>query len=98
MRRHLIIGRLGPDDRVGVPSAADEVVTRLELVTGDCLLGHGIGRAIADGDAAPGAAAVGRAGPGSARFTIGQPGCRLVSLAGAWNSLSQAAGRPKTSP
>ena len=48
MRRHLIIGRLGPDDRAGVPSAAEEVVTRLELVIGDRSLGHGIGRAIAD--------------------------------------------------
>ncbi len=48
MRRHLIIGRLGPDDRTRVPRADDEVVTRLELVVGDRALGHGIGRALAD--------------------------------------------------
>jgi len=48
MRRHLIIGRLGPDDRTRVPRADDETVTRLELVSGERALGHGIGRAIAD--------------------------------------------------
>lgn len=48
MSRHLIIGRLGPDDQTPVQSAADEVVTRLELVTGERFLGHGIGRAISD--------------------------------------------------
>ena len=48
MRRHLIIGRLGPDDRSRVPRADDEVATRLELVVGDRALGHGIGRALGD--------------------------------------------------
>ena len=48
MRRHLIIGRLGPDDRTRVPRADDEIVTRLEMVVGDRALGHGIGRALGD--------------------------------------------------
>lgn len=48
MRRHLIIGRLGSDDRGRVPAATDEVVTRLDFITGDRSLGYGIGRAIAD--------------------------------------------------
>jgi len=48
MRRHLIIGRLGPGDRTRVPCAGDEVATRLELVVGDRALGHGIGRALSD--------------------------------------------------
>jgi hypothetical protein len=48
MKRHLIVGRLGPTDRTNVPAAADEIVTRLELVSGDLSLGHGIGRAVAD--------------------------------------------------
>lgn len=48
MRRHLIIGRLGPDDQTRVPRADDEVATRLELVVGDRALGHGIGRALGD--------------------------------------------------
>ena len=48
MRRHLIIGRLGPDDRTRVPAAVDEVTTRLELVAGERSLGNGIGRALGD--------------------------------------------------
>lgn len=48
MRRHLIIGRLGPGDRTRVPRADDETVTELELVSGERTLGLGIGRAIAD--------------------------------------------------
>lgn len=48
MKRHLIAGRLGPADRTPVPAAGDEVATRLDLVSGDRSLGHGIGRAVAD--------------------------------------------------
>src|SRR4051794_19076432 len=48
MRRHLIIGRLGPDDRARVPRSDDEVVTRLELAAGERSLAHGIGRALGD--------------------------------------------------
>lgn len=48
MNRHLIVGRLGPDDQIDIPSANDEQVTRLELVSGDRSLCHGIGRALAD--------------------------------------------------
>lgn len=48
MRRHLIIGRLGSEDRTRVPRADDEVVTRLDLVIGETTLGHGIGRALGD--------------------------------------------------
>lgn len=48
MRRHLIVGRLGSADRGSVPAAPDEVVTQLDLVSGDRGLGHGIGRALID--------------------------------------------------
>jgi hypothetical protein len=48
MRRHLIIGRFGPDDRAHVPAAVDEVTTRLDLVAGERSLGNGIGRALGD--------------------------------------------------
>lgn len=48
MRRHLIVGRYGPGDRASVPTTADEVSTRLNLVVGERSLDHGIGRALAD--------------------------------------------------
>jgi len=48
MNRHLIAGRLGSTDRTAIPAAADEVVSRLDLVAGDRSLGHGIGRAVVD--------------------------------------------------
>lgn len=47
MRRHAIIGRLGPGDRTRVPAAADEVVSVLPLLD-DEHLQHGIGNALAD--------------------------------------------------
>lgn len=47
MRRHVIIGRFGSDDRTRVPKARDEVASTLQLVVGD-RLDHGIGRAIKD--------------------------------------------------
>ena len=43
MKRHLIVGRLGPTDRTAVPAAPDEVVTRLDLVSGDRSLGTASG-------------------------------------------------------
>lgn len=48
MRRHVIIGRLGPGDRAPVATAADEVMTRLDLVASKRRLDHGIGRALDD--------------------------------------------------
>lgn len=48
MNRHVIIGRFGPGDRLSVPRAADEVMTRLDLLNGNDSLDHGIGRALAD--------------------------------------------------
>lgn len=47
MRRHLLIGRFGSADDVGVPAAADEIVSELDLLVGD-RLGHGIGYALSD--------------------------------------------------
>ncbi|MEQ1516444.1 MAG: Qat anti-phage system QueC-like protein QatC [Usitatibacteraceae bacterium] len=47
MRRHVIIGRFGPDDKTRVPTASDEVASTLHLVAGN-RLDHGIGRALAD--------------------------------------------------
>ena len=47
MRRHLLIGRFGPDDKTRVPKARDEVASVLQLVAGK-RLDHGIGRALND--------------------------------------------------
>ena len=46
MKRHLLAGHFGPSDQIGIPSAADEQVTRLELVIGEKFIGHGIGDAL----------------------------------------------------
>jgi hypothetical protein len=46
MKRHLIAGRLGPDDVIKIPAADDELVTRLDLVTSNTWLDHGIGDAL----------------------------------------------------
>lgn len=47
MRRHVIIGRFGPNDKTDVPWASDEVPSTLQLVKGK-RLDHGIGCALAD--------------------------------------------------
>lgn len=47
MRRHVIIGRFGPDDKTRVPKARDEVLSTLPLVAGK-RLDHGIGNALDD--------------------------------------------------
>ena len=47
MRRHVLIGRFGADDKTRVPKARDEVASTLQLVAGK-RLGHGIGRALDD--------------------------------------------------
>lgn len=47
MRRHVIIGRFGVDDKILVPRASDEVESTLQLVAGK-RLDHGIGHALAD--------------------------------------------------
>jgi hypothetical protein len=48
MRRHVIIGRYGPDDRSRLPLGDGEAGTRLDLVAGERSLDHGIGRALGD--------------------------------------------------
>jgi hypothetical protein len=48
MKRHLIIGRLGPGDRVAIPPGTDETATPVDLVASEKQLGHGIGTALAD--------------------------------------------------
>lgn len=48
MRRHVIIGRYGPDDQTTLPLGDGEAATRLDLVAGKRYLDHGIGRALAD--------------------------------------------------
>jgi hypothetical protein len=48
MRRHVIIGRYGPDDRSQFPLEEGEVETRLDLVVGERSLDHGIGHALND--------------------------------------------------
>lgn len=47
MRRHVIIGRFGADDKAIIPRASDEKASTLQLVAGK-RLDHGIGRALAD--------------------------------------------------
>ncbi|MBR0962540.1 hypothetical protein JQ554_00495 [Bradyrhizobium diazoefficiens] len=47
MRRHVIIGRFGPDDRTRVPKARDETASPLQLIRGEHL-DHGIGHALDD--------------------------------------------------
>ncbi len=47
MRRHVIIGRFGPDDKTRVPKARDEVASTLQMVTGKHL-NHGVGHALTD--------------------------------------------------
>ncbi|MBI5847230.1 MAG: hypothetical protein HZB31_04655 [Nitrospirae bacterium] len=46
MKRHLLVGRFGPDDQADIPYAADEQVTQLQLVAGETSLDHGIGGAL----------------------------------------------------
>jgi hypothetical protein len=47
MRRHVLIGRFGPDDKTRIPKARDEIASTLQLATGKNL-DHGIGKALAD--------------------------------------------------
>lgn len=47
MRRHVLIGRFGADDKTRVPKARDEVASPLQLFAGK-RLDHGIGRALDD--------------------------------------------------
>ncbi len=46
MKRQLLAGHFGPDDHISIPTAADEQLTRLELVAGEKMLDHGIGGAL----------------------------------------------------
>lgn len=46
MKRQLLAGRFGPDDRFDVPVGADEQRTYLQLVAGEKSLDHGIGGAL----------------------------------------------------
>lgn len=48
MRRHVIIGHLGPLDRASIDTFSGEIVTRLDLLKSQGQLGHGIGRVIKD--------------------------------------------------
>jgi len=48
MRRHVLVGRLGPGDRINIPTAGDEVLSKLDLVASEKRLDHGIGRALDD--------------------------------------------------
>ena len=48
MRRHVIIGRYGRNDRRRMPLGDGEISTRLDLVVGKQQLNYGIGRAIDD--------------------------------------------------
>lgn len=46
MKRQLLAGRFGPDDKLNVTASADEQRTYLQLVAGERTLDHGIGGAL----------------------------------------------------
>lgn len=46
MKRHVIIGRYGQNDRSRLPLGDGEAKTSLDLITGECTLDHGIGHAL----------------------------------------------------
>jgi hypothetical protein len=48
MKRHVIVGRFGPDDQIAIPTAVDEQLTPLQLVAGHTSLDYGIGAALTD--------------------------------------------------
>jgi hypothetical protein len=48
MRRHVLIGRFGSNDKVEVPTASAEVSTKLDFVVAKKRLEHGIGSALDD--------------------------------------------------
>jgi hypothetical protein len=48
MRRHVLAGRFGPDDRLPIPAAGDEVATSFDLVASNKGLDYGIGHALDD--------------------------------------------------
>lgn len=48
MRRHVLIGRMGPDDNLAIPVASDEVATELQMVASNKRFDHGIGQALDD--------------------------------------------------
>lgn len=46
MNRHLLVGYFGPKDKIDIPIANDEQLTRLDLVTNNQYLHYGIGDAL----------------------------------------------------
>lgn len=48
MRRHVIVGRFGTNDKTPVPAASGEVATQLQFAVSERRLEHGIGRALDD--------------------------------------------------
>ena len=48
MNRHVLIGRLGSEDKIAVPAGKGEVATELQFVQATKRLDHGIGRALDD--------------------------------------------------
>jgi hypothetical protein len=46
MKRHVIAGRYGPEDRTPIQVNGDEQLTDLQLIIGDRTLDHGIGAAL----------------------------------------------------
>ena len=48
MKRHVIIGRLGTNDRLVIPVSGDEIATRPDLAAAKKRFDYGIGRAMED--------------------------------------------------
>jgi hypothetical protein len=46
MKRHVVAGRYGPEDRTSIQVDGDEQLTELQLIIGDRTLDHGIGAAL----------------------------------------------------
>jgi hypothetical protein len=48
VRRHVLVGRFGPDDSIGVPTAVDEVTTQLDLAPSGEDFDYGLGHTLDD--------------------------------------------------
>jgi hypothetical protein len=46
MKKHVLAGRYGPDDKLPIPINADEQLTNLQLIVGERTLDHGVGAAL----------------------------------------------------
>lgn len=48
MKRHVFVGKCGPDDTISVSRSSDQVITKLEFLSSDGKLNYGIDQALED--------------------------------------------------